>query len=380
MKTFIVYNILSIKYGSITQFIKNSPTEGMRSLIERYSNKIIIERFISSDGKKCEIRFTFKDKDDHFNFIQSNKEHYNNIVNQCTKFWQKNDIIFERYTSDDYYISEFQGQCSFELKNLIDWQLSEQQVKIFSEDVLFLGNRKDYNGNGQWDHEARLLDGARYLKERHSNVRRFGSSEASYKNKNYPSKLMAYHFDHAIDCIMYKNPDMYKKLKKLCYDVEELAEKYISSCDYAAVIAGHSSLGKQFVVHSHRLNDDNRKTFTVVVKLSNLDSNSAQLLTWRPYDRSDPDLPYYYVQYQRMQKFCREHNPDIIDLNSKIATLIFNATMCPHSVIWSDDLYLFFVYDHVVFHKGIEEEIRSDFDTRLYENFDESDVLYFKRY
>lgn len=380
MRPFTVHNLLTVKSGNINDHLQNSPAEEMKSLIENYQNKIVVERFFTTDEKKCEIRFTFQNKDDHLNFIQSNKEKYDLIVEKCIEFWQCNDVIFERYTSDDFYISEFQGQCHLTINNLIDWQLSAKQVKIFADDVLFLGNRKDYNGNGQWDTEAALLDGARYLKERHSNIRRFGSSEASYKNKNYPSKLMAYYFDHAIDCIMYKNPDMYKKLKKLCYDVEELAEKYISSCDYAAVIAGHSSLGKQFVVHSHRLNDDDRKTFTVVVKLSNLDSNSAKLLTWRPYDRSDPDLPFYYVQYPRMQKFCKEHQPDTIDLNSNIATLIFNATMCPHSVIWSDDLYLFFVYDHVVFHKGVEDKIKSDYDIRLYENFCESDVLYFRKY
>jgi hypothetical protein len=380
MKPFTVHNILSVKIGNINDYVQNSPAENMKSLIENYPNKIIVERFFSSDEKKCEIRFTFRDKDDHLNFIQFDKERYDHTVDQCTKFWQGNGVIFERYTSDDCYISEFQGRCHLTTANLIDWQLSEKQVKIFSEDVLFLGNRKDYNGNGQWDPEAALLDGARYLKERHSNVRRFGSSEASYKNKNYPSKLIAYYFDHAIDCIMYKNPDMYKKLKKLCYDVEELAENYISSCDYAAVIAGHNSLGKQFVVHSHRLNDDDRKTFTIVVKLSDLDPVSAKLLTWRPYDRSDPDLPFYYVQYPRMQKFCEEYRPDCIDLNSNLATLIFNATMCPHSVRWSNDLYLFFVYDHVVFNKGVEDKIKSDFDIRLYENFDESDVLYFKKY
>lgn len=380
MKPFVVHNILSVKTGNINQFIDKSPAEGMKFLIENHPKKIIVERFFSSDNKKCEIRFTFQDKVDHLSFINDNKDRYNKIVNECIEFWTKNTVKFERYTSDDFYVSEFQGNCYLKLNNLIDWSLTEKQVKIFADDILYLGNRKDYNGNSKWDEQAPLLDGARYLKERHSNVRRFGSSEASYKNKNYPSKLMAYHFDHAIDCIMYKESDMYKKIKKLCYDVEELVEKYISSCDYAAVIAGHKSLGEQFVVHSHRLNDDDRKTFTVVVKLSNIDTINAKLLTWRPYDRNDPDLPYYYVQYHRMQQFCQTYNPDTIELDAKISTLIFNATMSPHSVIWTDDVYLFFVYDHVIFNNGAENIIKSNFDIKLYEDFNESDTLYFKKY
>lgn len=380
MKPFVVHNILSTKNKSIKDFIQNSPATGMRSLVQGHSNKIEVETFYASDDMKCEIRFTFLNKEDHLNFINTNKETYDSIVDECKLFWEENHVKFERYTSDDFYISEFQGKCFLEFSNLIDWSLTEKQVKIFAEDVLFLGNRKDYNGKGQWDNEAALLDGARFLKERHSNIRRFGSSEASYKNKNYPSKLMAYYFDHAIDCIMYKNPNMYKKIKKLCYDVEELTENYISSCDYAAVIAGHNSLGKQFVVHSHRLNDDDRKTFTIVVKLSNLGDESAKLLTWRPYDRNDPDLPYYYVQYPRMQNFCKKYSPDIIDLDSKSSTLIFNATMSPHSVIWTEDLYLFFVYDHVVFQPGVEDIIRQDYDTCLYQEYNSSDILYFKKY
>jgi hypothetical protein len=381
MKPFTVYNILSITENkNISDCLRNSPSEGMKKLIENYHNKIEVEGFFSDDNKKCEIRLTFRDKSDHLNFIESNKEKYLKIVDESKNFWNNNNIKFERYTSDDYYISEFQGKCFLNFKNIIDYTLTEEQVNIFAEDVLFLGNRKDYNGSGQWDDQAPLLDGARFLKERHSNIRRFGSSPASYKDYNYPSKLIAYHFDHAIDCLMYKNTDMYKKIKKLCYDIEELTEKYISSCDYAAVIAGHNSLGKQFVVHSHRLNDENRKTFTVVVRLSKINTTPAKLLTWRPYDRNDPELPHYYVQYQRMQNFCKKHSPDIINLDSTSATLIFNATMSPHSVIWTNDLYLFFVYDHVIFKQGMEEKIKTDYDICLYQEFDQSDILYFKKY
>ena len=380
MKPFTVHNVLSSNCNNIDSFVKSAPAAEMRTLIKNHDNKIEVETFFSTDNKKCEIRFTFQDKSDHLNFIERNKQTYDTVALNSMIFWKNNNIKFERYTSDDFYVSEFQGKCFLNFQNLIDWTLTEKQIQIFAEDILFLGNRKDYNGKGQWDNDAALLDGARYLKERHSNIRRFGSSEASYKNKNYPSKLMAYYFDHAIDCIMYKNPDMYKKIKKLCYDVEELTEKYISSCDYAAVIAGHNSLGKQFVVHSHRLNDDNRKTFTVVVKLSKLDRDNAKLLTWRPYNRNDPNLPYYYVQYPRLKEFCKQHSPDVIDLDNKIATLIFNATMSPHSVIWTNDVYLFFVYDHVVFHQGMEEVIRQDFDIQLYKEFNEEDVLYYKKY
>jgi hypothetical protein len=371
---YIVYNILTKKHCNVVEIHTSFLSEDSAELFQIKDEILNVEQFASPSMDKFEFRFTFKSREDHFAWIERNKIQYDANVERYTKHWEDNGITWQRHTSDDFYISEFQGTTSKTLKTLIDWKLTENEKRIFVQHVAPLGFYKYYTGNGEFDTSV-SFDGARFMKERHGNIRRFGNSPKAYKDYNFPAGLMAYHFDHAIDVLQYPAKECFLKLKKLCYDVEEIAENYITACNYAAVIAGHKNLGKSFKLHSHRLDDENRYTFTIVVRLSTDDGKSAVFQCHTPYADNDPTLPYYYVAPDEILKHTTDREPVNISLNTDTALLVFNASYCAHAVVWTDDVYLFFVYDHVTFKEGVLEKIKEKSEHKYFEDHGKDKIL-----
>lgn len=364
---YVVYNVLTKKYANVLEIHESLHNEETADLFQIKDEIINIEHFVTPNLDKLEFRFTFSSRDGHFAWIERNKERYDSHVDRYTNHWKENGILWERYTSDDYYISEFAGQSYKNLKNLIDWQLTDKQKNIIVKHLAPLGTYRYYVGDGEWNTDN-SFDGARFMKERHGNIRRFGNSPAAYKNHNFPAGMMAYHFDHAIDVLQYGDYDLFVKLKKLCYDVEAVAENYITACNYSATILGHKNLGHHFKIHSHRLDDYNRHTFTIIVRLSRTDATDAVYQSWDPYSDDNPVLPHFYAAPWEITSYIENLKPVNIPINTDTSILVFNASYCPHSVIWSDDVYLFFVYDHVTWKEGVFEKIAEKAEYRHYEN------------
>jgi hypothetical protein len=356
MQPYVVYNVLTKLDSDVVKIHTSLHNEETADLFQVKDEIINIEHFTTPNLDKLEFRFTFRSRDDHFAWIERNKERYDAHVEKYSNHWKANGVRWDRYTSDDYYISEFVGQSYKTLKNLIDWQLTDQQKNNIVKHLAPLGTYRYYVGNGEWKTDN-SFDGARFMKERHSNIRRFGNSPMAHKDYNFPAGMMAYHFDHAIDVLQYGDHDLFVKLKKLCYDVEELASNYITACNYAATILGHKNLGHHFKVHSHRLDDYNRHTFTIIARLSKTDKEDAVFRGWHPYPDNDPKLPYYYAAPWEITSYVEKSQSVDIPINTDTSLLVFNASYCPHSVVWSDDVYLFFVYDHVTWKEGVFEKM-----------------------
>ena len=358
---FVVYNVLTKKNSDVQKIQEDFRTkQNLDSLYELKDELVNVETFSNPCADKIEIRFTFQSKEGHFSWINRNQIRYDMSVELLKQHWEENQVTWERYTSDDFYISEFQGQTSQSVKTLIDWKLSPVEKKAFIQHILPMGKHSVYKGNGHFEKTVDV-HGARFLKERHGNIRRFGNSPKAWNKSNFPSDLITYHFDHCIDVLQYHLSDMYLRLKKLCYDVEAVAEQYIASCNYAAVIAGHKDLGESFALHSHRLDDYDRYTFTIVVRLTT-DDNPAVFQAYQPYASDDPMLPFYYIHTvtspETLSNYTKQFTPINIPLITNTSILTFNASYTPHTVIWSDDVYLFFVYDHVSFKQGVLDQMK----------------------
>ena len=357
MQTYTVYNVLTKNFSDLVQLHESSPLNDADDLFVVKDEILAIETFVSPARDKMEIRFTFTNLDDHDNWIAKNKERYDAHVELMATFWKDNGIKWDRFTTSDYYISEFIGHSFKNFFNVTDWKLTADEKSLVVKHLAPLGFFRSYLGNGEFDTTSKNFSGARFLKEQKSSIRRTGNSPKATKDYNFPAGLMAYYFDHAIDILTYPNPLLFKKFKKLCYDIEEIAEKLVSACNYSAVIMGHKDLGKSFALHSHRLDDYNRYTFTIVVRLSADDSSPAVFQSREPYLDNDPNLPYYYVAPELVGEYSKDKEPIQIPLTADVSILVFNASFCPHDVIWNDDVYLFFVYDHVSFREGVLDEL-----------------------
>jgi hypothetical protein len=373
---YIVYNILYKHKTDVAEIHFSIHTDEIADLYQKKDGIVEIEHFITPIKDKLEFRFTYENKEAYDFWMEKYKDRYIASVEKYQRHWQDNGITWERYTSDDCYISEFEGQSFLKLSNLLNWKASPSDKEMFVTHVAPLGKYQNYQGFGNFDTSIDF-EGARFMKERHSSIRRFGNRPRAFKDHNFPAGLMAYHFDHAIDVLQYPNKNLYTKLKTLCYDVESVAEKYITSCNYAAVIAGHKNLGNAFKLHSHRLDDYDRFTFTIIVRLSNHDSSEAVFQAYDPYKDDDPTLPHYYAAPWYIESYIEQEKlkPVNIPLKTDVSLLVFNASYCPHSVVWSDDLYLFFVYDHVNFREGALDYIIKKSEYHCYQDRGQNKLL-----
>ena len=352
---YTVYNVMMKPECDVVSLYQKIPLTSLSAKIIEGEEILAIEHLSSPNSEKLEIRLTFKDKATHVAWVERNQPAYDNHVNMLHNFFSKNGITYERYTTDDFYISEFQGKSFLDIQNLLPWQLEPFDKQLIIDHLLPLGFFRIYQGFGNW--EINNYGGARFLKEQQSGLRRIGNSPAAYKDNNYPWWLMAYSIDHAVDIFIGHKHDLFCKLKKLCYDVDELAEKYFTSCNYAAAIVGHKSLGDTFTRHSHRLHDQNKPTVTMCVRLTDYDEKDAVLQIWPPFEDDDPNLPMYYISPEKILETTQFVEPTNISLDTKISLFVFNASFSCHNVIWNDDIYMFFIFDHVVFRQGVREEI-----------------------
>jgi hypothetical protein len=213
-------------------------------------------------------------------------------------------------------------------------------------------------GGGEYSYHKNI-QGCRLLKDRTGNVRRFGNTQRALSNANYPSGLITYSIEHAIDPLLYENQGLFRKMKKLCYDVEDLASQFIDSCNYAACITGHESLGKEFLTHSHRLDDSDRHTLTIALRLSSADERTGSIDVWYPFSDDDSLLPYYYMNNEFLDKYVEQAPRYVYPLNTPVNIMTFNPSYCAHTATWTDDVYMFFVYEHVNWKPGAYDYLKT---------------------
>jgi hypothetical protein len=163
---------------------------------------------------------------------------------------------------------------------------------------------------------------------------------------------------------------------KLSTDAESMAEQYISDCDNAAVLIGHQSLGDEITLHTHRLNDLKKFTFTIAVRIT-FDDKPLLYKFYDPLDDQDPDLEKYYSSSALLEAKLEHSVPKTFSSNARASILVFNGSYTPHRVNYNKDLYLFFVYDNVTFRPGMLDKVKAQSQITLFTEYSEDLHLYF---
>jgi hypothetical protein len=371
---YIVYNVvthieLDARPGDLSKIIE------LYSLLINSPHVVTVEQFGSTDGLRHEFRVIFWDHESYLKWASENIEKYQELIYVFEDTYNAGNSKFDRYSSADEYISEFPYTYYPPSNELIDWTLIPYHSDYFIKNILPLGHMKIYNGEGIFEKPPAMLTGCRFLKDRTSDIVRLPNSANSSKYRNYPTSLMAYTFDHIISTMMYDTPWLYRKLMKLTTDVEKYAETYIKECEHSAVLIGHNSFGSKLTLHTHRLTDTPKYTFTVIVRLTFTDE-SATLTTYDPITDSDSNLPYYYTNPKLLVNNTRDKIKNDIDMDARSSVLIFNASYIPHLVTYTNDIYLFYVYDNVTFKPDALENIQSA-STHVHYNEHPGKELYF---
>jgi len=331
-----------------------------------------VEEHHSTDGLRSELRVVFWNQDAYYRFSDVKKEKYQEIVERLNKNYVDQNVEFFRYTSTDNYQSEFRETKYPEPTPLINWTLIDYFKKWFIENLIPLGKSYDYLGRNKFIETK--IDGARFIKERTSNIERLLPDR---KSMNTFPDFIAYHFELAVESsAIKKQPYIYHRFTKLSRDVESFAEKYIINCDNAAVLVGHQSLGENINLHTHRLQQEKKFTFTVAIRLT-FDDVPITYQAYDPLSDNDPNLLNYYADGNLLQTYIHNKVPKKFSSESRTSVLVFNGSYTPHSVDYNKDVYLFFVYDNVTFKPGMFETIQRSSQHKLFLEQEPAKRLYF---
>lgn len=379
-KFYIVYNILKFTKSLEQTALTAISLSELYSLLISSSHVVTVENHISQDKSNSELRVIFWNEESYNEWANENKEKYDVIVEKINKVNDSSTgVIFERYTSKDNYISSFPYVNYPKKNNLIDWLLIPYHKDFMIKNIVPLGKIQDYLGEGIFSNPITLKgEGSRFIKERTSDIVRRPLSIIATKDNNFP-RLLAYSFDQAVLTCMYTAPWLYRKLSKLTLDVEELANNYIKNCDNAAVLMGHESLGNELTLHTHRLSEEIRYTFTIAVRLT-FTGIGAKYKFFEPLKKDDPNLNQYYSNPILLYELTKDITPCSFTIEERTSILVFSASLIPHTVEYDSDLFLFYVYDNVTFKEGMLDVIKQNSQITYFDNSSEDSRLYFYNY
>jgi hypothetical protein len=377
-KFYIVYNVLT--YSKSKESNTNFGLVSLISLLINSSHVVTVENHISQDCLSSELRVIFWNEESYELWATENRKIYDEFVANFSQVKDSDSgFIFERYTSKDNYTSKFPYTNYPEKNNLIDWTLIAYHKEFMINNIIPIGKIQNYLGEGKFSEPENFKgEGARYIKERTSDIVRRPLSSVAIKDNNFP-RLLAYSFDQAILTCMYTAPWLFRKLNKLTNDIEQLADTFIKDCDNAAVLIGHESLGDELTLHTHRLSDETRYTFTIAVRLT-FNGQGAKYKFYDPLDKADPNLNQYYSNPAYLYNLNKDKDAYSFNIQHRISILTFSASLIPHTVEYDTDLYLFYVYDNVTFKEGMLDQIKQQSKVNWFNSHPEDSRLYFYSY
>ena len=357
-KFYTVYNVIKTT-------TKDSSVYPIEKVYELYSmlinseHVVTVEQHISDDKLRSELRVIFWNEASYNLWASQNRKRYDELVTSFYHFNTKGNIQFARYTSLDNYVSEFTYTIYPEKHDLLGWSLIPYHKKILINDLCPLGKIQDYLGKGEFAPAANIEDfGARFIKERSSEIVRRAIKQSITKDLNFP-RILAYTFEQSVQTLMFNAPWLYRNLSKLTNDIEQLASKYIIDCDNAAVLIGHNSMGKKLSLHTHRLSDEPRYTLTIIARLT-FEDKGALVEFYDPVKDDDPNLHSYYSNPNLLIDAMKNKKSKSFIIESRLSLLTFSASYIPHLVVYDKDIYLFYVYDNVTFKPGMFELIQTN--------------------
>lgn len=374
-KFYTVYNVIKTEF-KLDNLYPIKEVYELYSMLLNSQDVVTIENHKSDDTLRQELRVIFWSRKSYDSWATNNRQRYDELIASFNKIHSTGLIKFERYTSQDNYTSEFPYTIYPEKSSLIDWSLIPYYKNFIIKDLCPLGKMQEYLGDDKFAAAANIKEyGARFILERTSDIVRRPISQTASKNSNFPCKLIAYSFQQSINVFMYSAPWLYRKLTKLTFDVEKIASDYISDCDNAAVLIGHNSMGSNLTTHTHRLSDETRYTFTIIVRLT-FEDKGAVAKFYDPLKDSDPNLPFYYNNPSLLIENLKNTLPKDFSIEYRASILLFSASYIPHLVQYDNDIYLFYVYDNVTFKPNMLEFLTSKSDLTLFSE-DETDKRLF---
>jgi len=151
----------------------------------------------------------------------------------------------------------------------------------------------------------------------------------------------------SIAVLLQTDYNLYKRLFNFIDQIDNFASTLISSCSHAVVIISHKSFGNRLFPHIHQDSGNNLKTLSLFFKLTDF-SNEAPVLTL--LDNLEKDSKFFKNGYTNHKLLLLHEKKsklrDEIQISNDMC-ILFDAEKIPHTLSYTDDIWITVVYDHV---------------------------------
>ena len=166
---------------------------------------------------------------------------------------------------------------------------------------------------------------------------------------------LSFGISEALQVLVNKNYPVYLKMMQIILDADySICKNFGNSYEQAMILFCHSSFGERLFPHIHQRRSKN-PTLSLFLNLSNL--NTTDLILLPEVDKSSKLYDKGYTDHRVILRYEKQNkdNSTRIKINNKTA-IIFNADTIPHSMDYTNDLWMVMVYDNINIYESVKIE------------------------
>jgi len=151
----------------------------------------------------------------------------------------------------------------------------------------------------------------------------------------------------SISVLIQDDYSLYERLFNFFNSADKIASSLISSCSHAVAIFSHNSFGDRLFPHIHQDSGKDLKSLSLFFKLTN---NSSEIPVLTLLDDIGTDSKFFKKGYTDHKLLLlheqKSKAKDEIQISNNMC-ILFDADRIPHTLSYTDDIWLTIVYDHV---------------------------------
>lgn len=223
--------------------------------------------------------------------------------------------------------------------------LNTHELKILFDVLLPLGKVPRYDKNSQ---TIQLTDTTtrRFIFDSNY-IRRLGKSIELSRHSKFDPAYLGFGFFETLGVLIQEDYELYRKLFDFFDNIDRELSTITDTCSQCILLFSHSSFGDRLFPHIHQDNVSKKPTMSYFARLTHTDSVNPTLILNDTLSEDSKIFSNGYTNHALLLSHARKSsNTEIVPINSN-DIVVFDGFKIPHSLTYTDDLWVTIVYDHV---------------------------------
>lgn len=223
--------------------------------------------------------------------------------------------------------------------------LSDRELKILLNILVPLGRVPKYDKDSQ---TIKLTDTTtrRFIFDS-NNIKRLGKSIELVNHNKFDPNYLGFGFFETLSVLIQDDYKLYRKLFDFFNNIDLQLSNISPTCSQCILLFSHSSFGDKLFPHIHQDNVTKKPTMSYFTRLTHKDDTKPILILNDTLDEDSKIFANGYTNHALLLLHARKSsNIEIVSINNN-DIVVFDGYKIPHSLTYSDDLWVTIIYDHV---------------------------------